>query len=101
MFVDESQGKRINHERAEEAQATGAGIVASNCPFCIQMFEDGVATVEPDETKRARPMDLAELLELTVLGGPPKVAPSPVATAPAPDGGSTAVATEEPAAPAE
>jgi Fe-S oxidoreductase len=53
MFVDESQGKRINVERSEEAQATGAGIVASNCPFCIQMFDDGVKTVEPDERKRA------------------------------------------------
>jgi Fe-S oxidoreductase len=83
MFVDESQGKRINHERAEEAQATGANIVASNCPFCIQMFEDGVKTVEPDETRRARPMDLAELLELTVLGGPPRKQEA----AAAPDGG--------------
>jgi Fe-S oxidoreductase len=70
MFVDESKGRRINHVRAEEAQATGAGIVASNCPFCIQMFEDGVKTVEMDEEKRARPMDLAEILELTVLGKP-------------------------------
>jgi Fe-S oxidoreductase len=67
MFVDETQGKRINHERAGEAQATGAGIVASNCPFCVQMFQDGVASVEADEEKRARPMDLAELLELTVI----------------------------------
>jgi Fe-S oxidoreductase/nitrate reductase gamma subunit len=68
MFVEESKGRRINHVRSEEAQGTGAGIVASNCPFCIQMFEDGVVSVESDETKRARPMDLAELLELAVLG---------------------------------
>jgi Fe-S oxidoreductase len=68
MFIDETHGKRINHARAEEAQATGAGIIGTNCPFCVQMFDDGVAAVEPDETKRARPMDLAELLELTVIG---------------------------------
>jgi hypothetical protein len=36
------------------------------------MFEDGVAAVEPDEDKRQRPYDIAELLELTVLGGPAK-----------------------------
>ncbi len=83
MFVDESQGKRINIERAEEAQGTGAGIVASNCPFCIQMFEDGVKTAEPDENKRARPMDLAELLEMTVLGGPAKAAAVAVEEKPA------------------
>jgi len=70
MFIDETQGKRINHARAEEAQATGAGIIGTNCPFCVQMFDDGVASVEPDETKRAKPMDLAELLELTVIGKP-------------------------------
>jgi Fe-S oxidoreductase len=70
MFVDETQGTRINHLRAGESKETGASIVATNCPFCVQMFEDGVAAVEPDETKRQRPMDVAELLELTVLGGP-------------------------------
>ncbi len=70
MFVDETQGPRINQVRAQEAQGTGASVVASNCPFCIQMFQDGVASVEPDEDKRARPMDLAELLELTVIDRP-------------------------------
>jgi Fe-S oxidoreductase len=71
MFVEETQGQRINHARSQEAQDTGASIVATNCPFCVQMFEDGVAAVEPDEGKRARPMDLAELLELTVIGPSP------------------------------
>ncbi len=70
MFVEETKGRRINQARAEEAQLTGADVVASNCPFCIQMFEDGVASVEPDENKRLRPMDLAEILELTVIGAP-------------------------------
>jgi Fe-S oxidoreductase/nitrate reductase gamma subunit len=70
MFVEESQGRRINHMRSEEAQATGAGIVGTNCPFCVQMFDDGIAAVEPNESKRARTLDLAELLELTVIGKP-------------------------------
>ena len=70
MFVDETQGARINQVRSEEAQSTGASIVATNCPFCVQMFEDGLASVEPDEASRAKPMDIAQLLELTVLGAP-------------------------------
>lgn len=70
MFVEETQGPRINHLRSAEAQSTGAGIVGTNCPFCVQMFDDGLASVEPDEEKRAKAMDLAELLELTVLGAP-------------------------------
>ena len=41
-----------------------------NCPFCIQMFEDGIPTVQPDEDKRMKTFDVAELLELTVIGRP-------------------------------
>ncbi len=70
MWVEESKGKRINVARTEEAYATGAQIIATACPFCIQMFEDGIPTVEPDEDKRMKTFDVAELLELTVIGRP-------------------------------
>ena len=45
-------------------------MIATACPFCIQMFEDGIPTVEPDEDKRMKTFDVAELLELTVIGRP-------------------------------
>jgi Fe-S oxidoreductase/nitrate reductase gamma subunit len=77
MFVEETQGRRINHLRSEEAQSTGASVVGTNCPFCVQMFDDGLAAVEPDEGKRAKAMDLAELLELTVLGSGPRTVSEP------------------------
>ena len=70
MWVEESKGKRINVARTEEAYSTGAKIIATACPFCIQMFEDGIPTVEPDEEKRMKTFDVAELLELTVIGRP-------------------------------
>lgn len=70
MWVEDSKGKRINVARTEEAQETGAQIVATACPFCIQMFEDGIPTVQPDEDKRMKTFDVAELLELTVIGRP-------------------------------
>ena len=70
MWMEESKGKRINVARTEEAYSTGAKIVATACPFCIQMFEDGIPTVEPDEEKRMKTYDVAELLELTVIGKP-------------------------------
>ncbi|HYM16347.1 MAG TPA: (Fe-S)-binding protein [Dehalococcoidia bacterium] len=79
MWVEESKGKRINVARTEEAQATGAQIVATACPFCIQMFEDGIPTVQPNEDKRMKTFDVAELLELTVIGRP--VGGSPAADA--------------------
>ena len=66
MWVEESKGQHINHARTEEAIGTGAGVVATACPFCIQMFEDGIPALEPDEEKRMRALDIAELLETAV-----------------------------------
>jgi Fe-S oxidoreductase len=67
MWLEEPTGKRINNERSEEALATGADVVATACPLCIQMFEDGIPAVEPDETKRMRILDVAELLEAATV----------------------------------
>ncbi len=63
----EEQGTRVNHLRAAEAVNTGASVVATACPFCIQMFEDGIPAVQPDAEKRSiRAYDIAELLEVSV-----------------------------------
>lgn len=72
IWVEETKGQRINHVRSSQAQESGqkAGsrILAANCPFCIQMFEDGIPSVEPDEEKRMKTYDVAELLEQAVIG---------------------------------
>ena len=68
MWQEEIGERRVNHVRAEEAVGTGASQVISNCPFCIQMFEDGVPAVHPEEEGRMRPFDIAELLETSVFG---------------------------------
>ena len=68
MWQEEVGERRVNHVRTEEAVATGAEAVVSNCPFCIQMFEDGVPAIQPEEEGRMRPFDVAELLEQAVLG---------------------------------
>lgn len=43
MWMEESTGTRISTDRATEALATGAGTVATGCPFCTVMLTDGVA----------------------------------------------------------
>ena len=40
--MEETQGKRINVERAEQLLATGADMPAVACPFCTMMVSDGV-----------------------------------------------------------
>ena len=42
MWMEEHIGKRINHERVDEALATGAATIATGCPFCRVMITDGV-----------------------------------------------------------
>jgi Fe-S oxidoreductase len=59
MFMEESIGKRINHERAQEVIATGATQVAAACPFCITMLNDGIADLEGDVEVK----DIAEILD--------------------------------------
>ena len=68
MWLEEVGERRVNHVRAEEAVGTGAQSVVSNCPFCIQMFEDGIPAVQPQEEGRMRAFDVAELLDQAVLG---------------------------------
>jgi Fe-S oxidoreductase len=63
-WMDESMGKRINHLRTEDVIASGATVVASACPFCLQMFEDGVKAKGADD--RLRAMDFIELVDLSM-----------------------------------
>ncbi|UCF94076.1 MAG: (Fe-S)-binding protein [Desulfobacterales bacterium] len=59
MFMEETSGRRINHERAEEIIATGAAAVAAACPFCITMLSDGIRDHNGDVAVR----DLAEIVD--------------------------------------
>jgi Fe-S oxidoreductase len=59
-FVDEPAGQRVNHERARQALATGADVIAVGCPFCLTMLEDGVNHCRGD--REAHVLDVAELL---------------------------------------
>ena len=61
MFKEEEKGKlRINTERSREAIETGAGIIASACPFCNTMLTDGVKQEEKETAVQV--LDIAELV---------------------------------------
>ena len=42
MWMEESTGKKVNTERSRELIATGAARVATACPYCFVMMDDGV-----------------------------------------------------------
>ena len=61
MWLEEQKvGERINVMRTEQAMTTRADIVATACPYCLQMFQDGIKTRAVEE--RLKVMDIAEIL---------------------------------------
>jgi Fe-S oxidoreductase len=58
--MEEPTGKKVNIERSEEAIATGADVVATGCPFCFVMMDDGIKELGADE--QVKVMDIATLL---------------------------------------
>jgi len=66
MWMEEDIGTKVNDERSAELIATGASRVATACPFCYIMMDDGVKGhgVEEDEVQVADiAMHLLEAIE--------------------------------------
>jgi Fe-S oxidoreductase len=59
IFTEETQGKRINHERTDELLSTGASVIATSCPFCRLMIGDAVADREREDVSV---VDIAQTL---------------------------------------
>ncbi|MET0665762.1 MAG: (Fe-S)-binding protein, partial [Acidimicrobiales bacterium] len=55
MWMEEHTGKQVNVERSQELLATGASRIATACPFCYIMIDDGVKGegVDEDQVKVA------------------------------------------------
>ena len=60
MWVEESQGDRINHVRTDHFLETGADTVGVSCPFCLQMLDEGIQAKGMDGDKQAK--DVLEIL---------------------------------------
>ncbi len=59
-WMEERIGQRISEMRIEQVVETGADVVATACPYCLQMFEDAIKAKEVEESLKA--LDIAELL---------------------------------------
>ncbi len=60
LWMEETGGTRINEMRTDHVIRSGADIVATACPYCLQMFEDGIKTRGREESIKA--LDIAELV---------------------------------------
>ena len=60
MWMEETIGKRINLERAEEIVGKQVANVAVGCPFCLTMLEDGMKELEKEEEIKTQ--DICELV---------------------------------------
>jgi Fe-S oxidoreductase len=65
MWMEETEGTRINDTRFAEAKATGADTVATACPYCFVMLDDAAKAAGSE----IRVADVATLLAEATLSG--------------------------------
>jgi len=66
MWMEETEGTRINDTRFAEAEATGAETVATACPYCFVMLDDAAKA----KGSAVRVADVATLLAESTLAEP-------------------------------
>jgi Fe-S oxidoreductase len=60
MWMEEHLGRRINEMRTIQALDKNPDAVATACPYCLTMLEDGLKTMNKDESVKG--MDIAEFI---------------------------------------
>ena len=99
MWMEEHLGKRVNHDRVDEALSLDPTTIATGCPFCRVMLGDGVG--DRGKAEQVEVVDVAQLLlgslDRSTLSLPEKgtaaklaavaapVKPAPSKSAPKPD----------------
>jgi Fe-S oxidoreductase len=72
MWMEEKIGKRINVERIDEALGTAPTKIATGCPFCKVMLNDGLTQRQNEGVAREdiEILDVAQLLLTAVKRTP-------------------------------
>ncbi|WP_414936743.1 (Fe-S)-binding protein [Amycolatopsis sp. cmx-11-51] len=79
MWMEEKIGKRINVERVDEALGTAPSKIATGCPFCKVMLNDGLTARQSDgqASEKVEIVDVAQLLLTAVKRKPePQLVPA-------------------------
>lgn len=64
MWLEETEGKRVNIARTEQALEVKPTMIGSACPYCLTMLADGTKAKEVED--RVKTLDVAEILALSV-----------------------------------
>lgn len=64
MWKEETEGKRINITRTEQALAVNPTLIGSSCPYCLTMMSDGTKALEVED--RVATKDIAEIVALAL-----------------------------------
>lgn len=67
MWMEDSGGQRINHMRTDQFLGTRGNTLGVSCPFCYQMFQEGIGSRGAGEAKETR--DLLEIVAESVDPG--------------------------------
>jgi Fe-S oxidoreductase len=70
FFMEERVGKRVNHERIDEALALEPDLVSTACPFCLVMLDDAVndkVGAKELAEGRTRVVDVSQILASSLL----------------------------------
>jgi Fe-S oxidoreductase/nitrate reductase gamma subunit len=70
MWGEIKVGEPIEFLRTEQARSTGAEVVATACPYCKIMLDDGLKHLQPDGAVAAK--DIAEVLDARLNGAVPQ-----------------------------
>lgn len=64
MWLEETEGVRINVARTEQALEVNPTVIGSACPYCLTMLSDGTKAKEVEE--QVKTMDVAEILAMSI-----------------------------------
>ncbi|MDP6549744.1 MAG: (Fe-S)-binding protein [Dehalococcoidia bacterium] len=64
MWLEESQGPRINHVRTDHFLETQADTIGVSCPYCLQMLTEGIQAKGLENEKQSR--DVLEILSESI-----------------------------------
>ena len=78
MWMEEEQ-PRVNHRRVDQAVDTKASKVATACPFCLAMFDEGIATKQLGGQLAVDDVAVYVARSLAEPGGQPSHLSAPVA----------------------